>query len=96
MNKTSPLDTLTILGLGRKMDKIKKLANKAIYKAENIEYYDAELLYSGALEDMTDEQMVYDEGHQEGYKQAMIDILDIVDPHRDMFKEILINDKLTK
>ena len=66
MNKTSPLDTLTILGLGRKMDELKKLANQLMEMGDDSQY------------------------------QCGIDILDIVDPHRDMFKGILINDKLTK
>ena len=113
MNKTSPLDTLTILSLGRKMDEIKKLANETIdkeidYHAKQEELYednspdehwiqmdDTGEIMQGVGE-IVEPLLAEWEGHQEGYKQAMIDILDIVDPHRDMFKEILINDKLTK
>jgi hypothetical protein len=38
MNKTSPLDTLTILGLGRKIDKIKKFANQLIEEGDDSQH----------------------------------------------------------
>ena len=87
MDKTSPLDTLTILGLGRKMDKIKKLANGIIDNSIPIQEIDAELAYSGILDDMNNEQVDYNKGYDEGYKAAMEDILNIVDPHRHKLKD---------
>ena len=78
MNKTSPLDTLTILGLGRKMDKIKKLANDTINKEINI-LSDEDHHF---IEEVQEAQ-----GYQQGYKAAMKDILDIADPYRHKLKD---------
>tara|TARA_R100000951_G_scaffold113796_1_gene116610 strand:+ start:9886 stop:10179 length:294 start_codon:yes stop_codon:yes gene_type:complete len=78
MDKTSPLDRLTILGLGRKMDKIKKLANDTINKEMNL-LSDEEHHF---IEEVQEAQ-----GYEQGYKQAMKDILDIADPHRHKLKD---------
>ena len=113
MRKTSPLDTLTILSLGRKMEIVKKLANESINKEIDYHAKQTELYYENSPDEhfiqMDDTGEIMDEvasivepllaeweGHQEGYKQAMLDILDIIDPHRDMFKNKITNDKLTK
>ena len=89
MNKTSPLDTLTILGLGRKMDKIKKLANSALdyeFCSSTIALnymYDDEDATSEEIDQRVKEESDYDEG----YKAAMTKILNIVDPHRHKLKD---------
>ena len=104
MEKTSPLDKLTILGLGRKMDKIKELANDAVNKEIDVHTKEQELynVYSpddhwiqmddtgevmDGVGDEVDKALQSWIGHQEGYKQAMQDILDIVDPHRHKLKD---------
>ena len=87
MEKTSPLDKLTILGLGRKMDKIKELANGIIDNSIPIQEVDAELAYSGVLDDMDEQLVNYDDAYSDGYKAAMEEILNIVDPHRHKLKD---------
>ena len=87
--KTSPLDKLTILGLGRKMDKIKKLANSALdYEfcsstiALNYMYDD-----DRATPEEIDQRVKEESDYDEGYKAAMEEILNIVDPHRHKLKD---------
>ena len=38
MDKTSPLDTLTIVGLGRKMEKLKIMANQLIEEGDDSQH----------------------------------------------------------
>ncbi len=89
MNKTSPLDTLTILGLGRKMDKIKKLANKALEYEFDSSIISLNYMYDDedATSEEIDQRVKEESDFDEGYKAAMTKILDIVDPYRHKLKD---------
>ncbi len=63
------------------LDKIKELANGILDNSISIQEQDAELAYSGILDDMDKEQEDYNEGYDDGYKAAMQDILDRIERH---------------
>jgi len=63
------------------LDKIKELANGILDNSISIQEQDAELAYSGILDDMDKEQEDYNEGYEDGYKAAMQDILYRIKQH---------------